>query len=119
LNKSFATLGLLGCLLSLPGHGQPGAGFSQEPEVQAFIIGMHEQHGFDVAHLTRQFAAIHPNATVLRAIRPPAFPEKQRSWQRYRERFVNSRASVAASRSGKDMPLPCSAHRRSTAYRPK
>jgi membrane-bound lytic murein transglycosylase B len=90
LNKSFATLGLLGCLLSLPGHGQPGAGFSQEPEVQAFIIGMHEQHGFDVAHLTRQFAAIHPNATVLRAIRPPAFPEKQRSWQRYRERFVNS-----------------------------
>lgn len=27
---------------------------------------------------------------LLRAIRPPAFPEKQRSWQRYRERFVNS-----------------------------
>jgi membrane-bound lytic murein transglycosylase B len=57
--------------------------------VQAFILGMHEQHGFDVAHLTRQFAAIRPNASVLRAIRPPAFPEKQRSWERYRERFVN------------------------------
>ena len=50
---------------------------------------MHEQHGFDVAHLTRQFAAIHSNATVLRAIRPAAVPEQQRSWQRYRERFVN------------------------------
>ncbi|KFB77200.1 MAG: Membrane-bound lytic murein transglycosylase B precursor [Candidatus Accumulibacter cognatus] len=90
MNKSFAMFGLLGCLLSLPGHGQSGTGFSQEPEVQAFIIGMHEQHGFDVAHLTRQFAVIRPNATVLRAIRPPAFPEKQRSWQRYRERFLNS-----------------------------
>ena len=36
------------------------------PEVREFIQQMHEQHGFDVAYLTRQFAGIHSNATVLR-----------------------------------------------------
>ncbi|HRF73193.1 MAG TPA: lytic murein transglycosylase B [Accumulibacter sp.] len=85
-------LGLLGSLSPLSGHaGQAAAGFSGEPAVKAFIVSMHEQYGFDIAHLTRQFAAIQPNATVLRAIRPPAEPAKQRSWQRYRQRFVNPR----------------------------
>ena len=65
--------------------------FSAAPEVQAFIVDMHEKHGFDVAHLTHQFATIHSNATVLRAIRPAAVPEQQRSWERYRARFVNER----------------------------
>ncbi|WP_291854011.1 lytic murein transglycosylase B [Accumulibacter sp.] len=85
---------LLASLPPLPVFGQAAAGFSQNPEVQAFIVSMHEQHGFDVAHLTRQFAAIRPNATVLKAIRPPAVPEKQRSWDRYRERFVNEQRLV-------------------------
>ncbi|WP_301100694.1 lytic murein transglycosylase B [Propionivibrio sp.] len=67
------------------------ASFSATPEVRAFILSMHEQHGFDVTHLTRQFSSIHANAIVLRAIRPAAVPEQQRSWQRYRERFVNER----------------------------
>jgi len=71
-----------------PPQAQP---FSAAPEVRAFILDMHEQHGFDVTHLTRQFASIHSNATILRAIRPAAVPEQQRSWQRYRERFVNER----------------------------
>ena len=71
------------------GHQPPP--FSADPEVQAFIVEMHEQHGFDVARLTRQFAGIRSNATILRAIRPAAVPEQQRSWQRYRERFVNDR----------------------------
>ena len=65
--------------------------FSESAEVRDFIALMHEQHGFDVAHLTRQFAAIHSNASVLRAIKPAAVPELQRSWTRYRERFVNER----------------------------
>jgi len=76
-------------LAALPASAEPAAGLSQNPEVQAFIASMHEQHGFDIAHLTRQFAVLRPNATVLKAIRPPAVPEKQRSWERYRERFVN------------------------------
>ena len=81
---------LLGNLLPLVGHCQHAAAFSQNPEVKAFITDMHDRYGFDVSHLTQQFATIRPNAVVLRAIRPPAVPEKQRSWQRYRERFVNS-----------------------------
>ena len=65
--------------------------FDNQPEVQQFITEMHEQHGFDVAYLTRQFSAVHSNATILRAIRPAAVPELQRSWERYRARFVNDR----------------------------
>ncbi|MCM8596756.1 lytic murein transglycosylase B [Accumulibacter sp.] len=80
---------VLGGLAATPAYGEAPASFSQDPEVREFIIGMHERYGFDVSHLTRQFSAIRPNATVLRAIRPPAFPERQRSWERYRERFVN------------------------------
>ena len=52
---------------------------------------MHERHGFDTADLVRQFAAVRSNAVVLRAIRPAAVPEQQRSWQRYRARFLNDR----------------------------
>jgi membrane-bound lytic murein transglycosylase B len=70
-------------------HSAPA--FSADPEVRAFIVEMHERHGFDIAHLNRQFSTIRTNATVLRAIRPAAVPEQQRSWQRYRERFVNDR----------------------------
>ncbi len=65
--------------------------FSDSPEVREFIQDMHVQHGFDVAHLTRQFSAIRTNPVVLAAIRPAAVPELQRSWQRYRERFLNER----------------------------
>ena len=82
-------------LLPLTGHAAKSRHqtlpFSADPEVRAFIVEMHEQHGFDVAHLSRQFDRIRSNATILRAIRPAAVPEQQRSWQRYRERFVNDR----------------------------
>ncbi len=72
--------------------------FNESPEVREFIQRMHAEHGFDVEHLSRQFAAIHSNATVLRAIRPAAVPEQQRSWQRYRERFLNERRLTAGLR---------------------
>jgi membrane-bound lytic murein transglycosylase B len=97
LRKTFCAL-LIGLLAGLtPLHSQAAKTtrqpppFSADPEVRAFIDEMHQQHGFDVTHLTRQFSAIHSNASILRAIRPAAVPEQQRSWQRYRERFVNDR----------------------------
>ena len=65
--------------------------FSERPEVRAFVAEMQAQHEFDAVELMRQFGRVHSNATVLRAIRPAAVPEQQRSWQRYRERFVNAR----------------------------
>ena len=65
--------------------------YADNPDVQDFIRQMHEQYGFDADHLTRQFAGTHPNTTVLQAIRPAAVPELQRSWERYRARFINDR----------------------------
>lgn len=100
LRKSFARLllMLIGGLSPLSSHAEKPDSFSDEPEVNAFIESMHERHGFDVPHLTRHFAAIRPNAAVLRAIRPAAVPEQQRSWQRYRERFVNTRRTEGGKR---------------------
>ncbi len=79
-------------------HAAKAPRFSDEPEVKDFIEFMHKVYGFDAAHLSRHFAAIKPNATVLRAIRPAAVPEQQRSWQRYRERFVNDRRTEGGLR---------------------
>lgn len=62
-----------------------------ETAVQDFIVAMHAQHGFDTAELKRQFAGLQPNKEVLRAIQPAAVPEQQRSWERYRQRFINAR----------------------------
>ena len=104
MRKKLTTLliGLIAGLLPLGSHAAKAAAkpepFSAVPEVRAFILQMHEQHGFDVAHLTRQFASIHSNATVLRAIQPAAVPEQQRSWQRYRVRFVNERRLASGLR---------------------
>jgi hypothetical protein len=121
LNKRFATLlvGLLGGLLPHPGYSQQGPSIQPGPEVRAFIVDMHEQHGFDIAHLTRQFASIRPNTVVLRAIRPAAVPEQQRSWQRYRERFLTSTRVDGGRAFGKDMRSICSAPQRPMAFRPK
>ncbi|SBT04377.1 Membrane-bound lytic murein transglycosylase B [Candidatus Propionivibrio aalborgensis] len=98
LRKTFTTLllVLLAGLMPLQSHAAKKNAprtppFSEAPEVRVFILDMHERHGFDVDHLTRQFGAIHSNAIVLRAIRPAAVPEMQRSWLRYRQRFVNER----------------------------
>ena len=65
--------------------------FADAPAVREFIAEMHVRYGFDTAHLTRQFASIRSNPAVLRAIQPAAVPELQRSWQRYRARFLNER----------------------------
>ena len=100
MKKTLASLlfGLLSALMPLNSHAQKTQHFGDQVEVKAFISEMHDQHGFDVAHLSRHFAAIRPNAVVLRAIKPAAVPEQQRSWQRYRERFVNTRRSEGGQR---------------------
>lgn len=81
-------------------HGSAAAlkHFGADEAVADFIERMHTQHGFAAADLQRYFAAIEPNARVLRAIAPAAVPEQQRSWERYRERFVNARRADAGLR---------------------
>ncbi len=101
MNAKFILLigALLISLAPLPGHAAkaktaskpPAASFDNMPAVQDFIEEMHERHGFDGEALRRQFSGLHVNANVLKAIRPAAVLELQRSWTRYRERFVNER----------------------------
>ncbi len=73
-------------------------GFADDPEVAAFVAEMGERHGFDAGWLNLRFARIGPNETVLRAIQPAAVPELQRSWARYRTRFLNERRIDAGAR---------------------
>jgi membrane-bound lytic murein transglycosylase B len=66
------------------------AGFAGDPAVIDFAREMEERHGFSSAELLGQFARVKPNAKVLQLIKPPASP-LQRSWERYRPRFINDR----------------------------
>ncbi|HET7775656.1 MAG TPA: lytic murein transglycosylase B [Azospira sp.] len=68
--------------------------FANDPEAAAFIAEMVERHGFSADSLAPLFAATGPNASVLSAIQPAATAER-RSWQRYRERFVNEQRTRA------------------------
>jgi membrane-bound lytic murein transglycosylase B len=81
---------------------QPAKPFGAEQAVADFIARMQSRHGFAAAELLRYFAVIEPNASVLRAIAPAAVPEQQRSWERYRERFVNSRRADGGLRFWRD-----------------
>ncbi len=62
--------------------------FATEPAVIDFADYMARDYGFTTAELLAKFAATRPNSTVLKLIKPPATP-LQRSWERYRPRFIN------------------------------
>ncbi|MBI2308457.1 MAG: lytic murein transglycosylase B [Rhodocyclales bacterium] len=81
----------------LPASALP-ATFADDPEVASFIAEMHERHGFDADWLQLRFARLSPNESVLRAIKPAAVPELQRSWERYRARFLTERRIAAGTR---------------------
>lgn len=84
---------------AIPAHGgTKGKSFAHDPEVAAFILEMQERHGFESEFLQYRFSRLQPNETVLKAIRPPAVPELQRSWERYRARFLNERRVAAGIR---------------------
>ena len=80
---------LLLAALALP-VGAASASFADDPAVVEFARDLGERHAFDADELLAQFARIRPNARVLQLIRPPATP-LQRSWERYRPRFLNER----------------------------
>ena len=69
----------------------PGANtFADEPAVIDFARDLEQRHGFNAEELLAQFAQTQPNPRVLELIKPPASP-LQRSWERYRPRFLNDR----------------------------
>ncbi len=69
---------------------QPQPTFADEAQVVEFAMDMENRHGFDAQALLSQFGQVRPNAKVLQLIKPPASP-LQRSWERYRPRFLNDR----------------------------
>jgi membrane-bound lytic murein transglycosylase B len=64
--------------------------FADDPAAIEFARDLETRHGFKADELISLFAQTHPNATVLKLIQPPASP-LQRSWERYRPRFLNER----------------------------
>lgn len=64
--------------------------FADDPAALEFARDLEQRHGFQADELISQFAQTRPNATVLKLIKPPASP-LQRSWERYRPRFLNER----------------------------
>ncbi|MFN4341766.1 MAG: lytic murein transglycosylase B [Azonexus sp.] len=81
---------LLAGLVHLAQAAPPVATFANEPEAVAFARDLEQRHGFNADTLLSQFAHVAPNAKVLQLIKPPTSPV-QRSWERYRPRFLNDR----------------------------
>ncbi len=89
LKNALAAL-LLACS-TIPGHAAlPSASFADDPAVIDFARDLEQRHGFNADALLGQFAQTRPNAKVLQLIKPPTSP-LQRSWDRYRPRFLNDR----------------------------
>ena len=85
---------LLAALTTLA-HASPNSAakaptFADDPAAIEFARDLETRHGFKADELISQFAQTRPNTTVLKLIKPPASP-LQRSWERYRPRFLNDR----------------------------
>lgn len=81
---------LFACFASLGHTAAPPASFADDPAVIDFARDLEQRHGFNADTLLGQFAQTRPNAKVLQLIKPPTSP-LQRSWERYRPRFLNDR----------------------------
>jgi len=86
LSKTLAALALA---LTTQLAGANVGSFAELPETAAFADDLARRHGFDANQLLTHFASIRPNAQVLQLIAPPTLPT-QRSWERYRPRFLNT-----------------------------
>ncbi|MBP5988292.1 MAG: lytic murein transglycosylase B [Azonexus sp.] len=81
---------LLAALIPLADAAPNTPSFADEPAALEFARDLEQRHGFQADELISQFAQTRPNATVLKLIKPPTSP-LQRSWERYRPRFLNDR----------------------------
>jgi membrane-bound lytic murein transglycosylase B len=85
MNRLLALLFFL--LAAWPAHATR---YGERAEVQTFIAEMATRHGLDASRLGALFDKTHPLPFVLKAIAPPADPGI-RSWQAYRQRFIEPR----------------------------
>lgn len=89
LKHALASL-LLAALTTLASAAQATPTFADDQAAIDFARDLEQRHGFKADELISQFAQFRPNTTVLKLIKPPASP-LQRSWERYRPRFLNDR----------------------------
>lgn len=90
---------LFALVLANPGVAALAAeNFAGDAAVDQFIAEMVARHAFDQGELAGYFSGLAPNPAVLRAIAPAAVPEQQRSWERYRARFLSPRQIAAGER---------------------
>lgn len=68
--------------------------YAVREDVQAFVAEMQARHDLDAETLTVLFGKTRPIPAVLKAIAPPADPGV-RSWQAYRQRFIEPRRLAA------------------------
>jgi membrane-bound lytic murein transglycosylase B len=71
--------------------------YARREDVRAFVQEMHQRHGFDVDALEALFGRTKPLAAVIKAIMPPRDPGV-RSWQAYRNRFVEPKRIASGRR---------------------
>ena len=83
-----AALALLGAA-GAHGNSVPQEGYAARPEVRAFVRDLVDRHAFAEGELLDVFARVRPVDPILQAIAAPA--DKVRSWQEYREIFINER----------------------------
>jgi membrane-bound lytic murein transglycosylase B len=91
MNLKHALAPLLFATLTTLANAAPNTpSFADDPAALEFARELEQRHGFHADELISQFAQTRPNATVLKLIKPPTSP-LQRSWERYRPRFLNDR----------------------------
>ncbi|MBS1188571.1 MAG: Lytic murein transglycosylase [Rhodocyclaceae bacterium] len=82
---------------SIAAPAQAAGSLADDPAVQEFAQDLAKRQGFEADELMRCFAQVRPNPTVLKLIKPPETP-LQRSWERYRPRFLNERRIEGGAR---------------------
>ena len=88
MKRILGPLLLAACISPALANTLPG-NFASDPAVVDFARDLEQRHGFNADSLLEQFAGARPNAKVLQLIKPPSSPT-QRSWERYRPRFLNN-----------------------------
>lgn len=86
--KKYIAPFLLACLCTQSNAAPKTPSFAENPAAIEFARDLEQREGFNAQELIKQFAQIHSNARVLQLIKPPSSP-LQRSWERYRPRFLN------------------------------
>jgi membrane-bound lytic murein transglycosylase B len=83
--------------LALPSGVLHAESYAQRDDVQAFVAEMQVRHGFDRDVLDALFRRTKPVVAAIKAIMPPMDPAV-RSWQAYRDRFVEPKRIAAGRR---------------------